>query len=49
MAKKSEVEAAKQQLSNAMPANKVIGGRQAKKDVENATAKLQALTGLGWK
>jgi hypothetical protein len=49
MAKKSDVEAAKQQLANAMTANKVIGGRQARKDVENATAKLQALTGLGWK
>ncbi|MEU0155617.1 hypothetical protein [Micromonospora fulviviridis] len=49
MAKKSEVEAAKQQLANAMTANKVIGGREARKDVDRATAKLQALTGLGWK
>jgi hypothetical protein len=49
MAKKSEVEAAKQQLRNAQTMNKVIGGREARKEVDRATARLQALTGLGWK
>jgi hypothetical protein len=44
-----QVEAAKQRLTNAQTMKKVIGGREAAKELDAATAQLQAVTGLGWK
>lgn len=44
-----QVEAAKQRLTNAQTMNKVIGGKAAAKELDAATAQLQAVTGLGWR